>query len=251
MVSVSSEQPERASQPRMTLDVVLNLSRYHREHEKYYAQAPLQTAVKLHDASKVLKTLADRWAEVEPLDGQPRGRYVACEDLNEKAAIQSHGVLFMEEEGEPGELTTLKRDLGLIARDQASAGEWLDQAMTSSWETARALLPIRPLADVHGERHRIIANDWQAASLITLVGRLVSRAVELLEQLDFTPAAVREDLRGQRSYVGYLYSASELIDRAADLASEFAVLVHDNERRWRVFRARVATVVDTPSGPQA
>ena len=236
---------------RKLLDAVLNLTRYHREHEKYYAQAPLQTAVKLHDASKVLLTFADRWADVEPLEGTPQGRYVACEDLNEKAAIQSHGVLFMEGEGEPGELTTLKRDLELIAQDQANAGEWLDQAMTSSWEMARGLLPIRPLADVHGERHRIIANDWQAASLITLVGRLVRRAVELLEQVDFAPAAVREDLRGQRTYVGYLYSASELIDRAADLASEFAVLVHDNERRWRVFRARVATLVDAPAAPSS
>lgn len=160
----------------------------------------------------------------------------------------------MEGEGEPGELTTLKRDLESIARDQASAGEWLDRAMTSSWEAARGLLPIRPLADVHGERHGIIANDWQAASLITLVGRLVARAVELLEQLDFTPAAVRDDLRGRRTCVGYLYSASELIDRAADLASEFAVLVHDNERRWRVFRSRVATLVEAgraPARPEA
>ena len=42
---------------------------------------------------------------------------------------------------------------------------------------------------------------------------------------------------------GYLYSASELLDRAADLAAESAALVHDNERRWRVFRERVATIV--------
>ena len=34
-----------------------------------------------------------------------------------------------------------------------------------------------------------------------------------------------------------------MIDHAADLLSEFAGLVHDNERRWRVFRsARVEEV---------
>jgi hypothetical protein len=29
------------------------------------------------------------------------------------------------------------------------------------------------------------------------------------------------------------------MDRAADLSSEFAMLVHDNERRWRVSPKRV------------
>jgi len=50
------------------------------------------------------------------------------------------------------------------------------------------------------------------------------------------------DISGQRTFPEYLYSASELIDRAADLASEPATLVHDNERRWRVFQSRVEQV---------
>jgi len=53
---------------------------------------------------------------------------------------------------------------------------------------------------------------------------------------------VRADLAGQRSLPPYLYSASELLDRAADLAAESATLVHDNERRWRVFRERVESI---------
>ncbi len=36
----------------------------------------------------------------------------------------------------------------------------------------------------------------------------------------------------------YLYSASELLDRAVDLAVESASRVHDNERRWRIFSER-------------
>ena len=35
-----------------------------------------------------------------------------------------------------------------------------------------------------------------------------------------------------------LSSAAEMIDHVADLLSDFAGIVHDNERRWRVFRAR-------------
>jgi hypothetical protein len=36
---------------------------------------------------------------------------------------------------------------------------------------------------------------------------------------------------------------AEMISRAADLCCESSRLVHDNERRWRVFRQRVADVV--------
>jgi hypothetical protein len=36
-----------------------------------------------------------------------------------------------------------------------------------------------------------------------------------------------------------------MIDHAADLFSEFAGIVHDNERRWRVFRSRVEQIVAT------
>ena len=54
---------------------------------------------------------------------------------------------------------------------------------------------------------------------------------------------VRADLAGPRLLPGYLHSAAESLDRAADLAAESAVLVHDNERRWRTFRTRVAAIV--------
>ena len=72
---------------------------------------------------------------------------------------------------------------------------------------------------------------------------MIGRALEILERLEFSPQAVRADLSSeQRVFPGYLYSASELLDRAADLVSESAVLVHDNERRWRVFRGRVEEI---------
>lgn len=57
--------------------------------------------------------------------------------------------------------------------------------------------------------------------------------------LKFSPAALRADLGSQRNAPAYLFSASELLDRAADLLAESATLVRDNERRWRVFGARV------------
>ena len=57
-----------------------------------------------------------------------------------------------------------------------------------------------------------------------------------MKTIDVSPAAVRDDIAGPSNYPNYLLSASELLDRAADLASESAILVHDNERRWRAFR---------------
>ena len=232
------------------LEAILNLSRYHREHEKFYARAPLERAIELQRAARTLTTLADRWSAAAPGQATPAGvRFAGCEDLNEPAAIQSDGVLFMEGEGEPVELVRLKRDLGVIAEDYAATGAWLAEAMGASWSAA-ARLRHPGVADLLGERHRIIANDWQAAGLSTLVSRLARRAVNLLAPLDLTPEGVRADLAGPRLLPGYLYSAAELLDRAADLAAESAGLVHDNERRWRVFRARVAAIVAAGGPPE-
>ncbi len=246
MTGAQAERRSAEAGQAQLLEAVSNLSKYHREHEKFYARAPLQSAIELQQASQLLKTLADRWGLVEPHPPGAFGRYSACEDLNETASIQAHGVLFMEGEGEPVELSTLKRDLGATADDLAGAGEWLSAAMTASWEAAEALLVFPGLADVLGERHRIIANDWQAAHLASLAALLLRRALGILLRIDFSPSALREDLAAKRSVVPYLYSASELIDRAADLMSEFAVLVHDNERRWRVFRQRVEALAPQP-----
>jgi hypothetical protein len=113
---------------------------------------------------------------------------------------------------------------------------------------AAQLADIDGLADVLGERHRIIANDWLAADMTALSGRLLVRAADLLDRMDFSPVGLRADLAGPRLSAARLYSAAEIIDRAADLQAEGAGLVHDNERRWRVFRARVAEIVGT-SGP--
>jgi hypothetical protein len=226
------------SAPNPLFEAILNLARYHREHEKFYAHQPLAQAIQIQRASRVLKALANRWADVEPAGCGAPNPYAGCEDLNAPEAMEAAGVLFMEGEGEPAELERLKRDVAALAGDFESTGAWLAKAMEASWETGKALLPHPPLAGLLGERHRIIANDWQAAGISTLTGRLLRRALEVLEPLDLTPAGIRADLGAARSCPAYLYSASELLDRAADLTSESATLVHDNERRWRRASAR-------------
>jgi hypothetical protein len=234
---------ERAQGANPLLIAVLNLSKYHRDHEKFYSTSPREQAIVLQRHARTLQALADRWSVAEPAKRQALSPYEAAEDLNAPDAIQLDGVLFLEGEGRPAEITKLIRDLRTLADDAVATGEWLDTAMQASWTMAAALVPVDGLADVLGERHRIIANDWQAANMTTLAGRILQRAAEMLDGIDFTPAALRADLAGDRVTPARLYSIAEMIGHAADLSSDAAGAEHDSERRWRTFRSRVQDVV--------
>ena len=230
------------------LHAILNLSRFHREHEKFYASAPRQQAVLLQRHARTLCALADRWETATPAVRDVFSPFEGAEDLNDPAALQLDGVLFMEGEGEPAEIARIKRDLRSIGDEETATGEWLTGAMAASWEMAASLLGVAELAGLFGDRHRIIANDWQAAEMSLLAGRLLHRAADLLEVVEFTPAALRHDLASARVAPRLLHSASELISHAADLLSDSAGLVHDNEPRWRRFRACVQEVVSARDG---
>jgi hypothetical protein len=226
------------------MEAVGNLSRYHREHEKRYSAEPLEVALRLQRFSRTLKALAERWRTAEPTGHPAPSPFAGAPDLNDERAIEESGVLFMEGGGEPAEIGAMKAELEATAAASEQAGEWLAGAMEASWQVAEALLQRPEVADLLGERHRIIANDWEAAGIERLVSRLLSRSVAILERVAFTPAALRADLAGDREAVGYLFSAAELLDRAADLETRFAVLVHENERRWRIFNERVEGLGD-------
>jgi hypothetical protein len=148
----------------------------------------------------------------------------------------------MEGEGEPAEVTRIKSELQTIAASSEQSGSWLAAAMEASWGMAEALLAYPQLADLLGERHRIIGNNWQNACTARLVARYLRRAVAVMERVDFSPAALRKNLAGARSAPAYLYAAVELINHAADLAAASSVLTHENERRWRIFHERVEQI---------
>jgi hypothetical protein len=220
------------------LAVVKNLSRYHREHEKYYSEAALVDAVSLQRTARTLTALAERWASAEPAAEPAPSPYAGTPDLNDDRAIETSGVLFMEGEGEPVEISRIKAELEAVAASSEQAGSWLAAAMEASWSMAEALLAYPRLADLLGERHRIIGNNWQNACTAQLIARYLRRAVTVMERIDFSPAALREDLAGARTAAAYLYAAAELIGHAADLSAASSVLTHEDERRWRVFRER-------------
>jgi len=149
----------------------------------------------------------------------------------------------MEGTGEPAEITRMKADLGALAEACRSTGAWLTTAMDSSWSVIEHLVAYPAVADLLGDRHRIISNDWQCASLSSLAGRNIARALDVLARVEFTPAALRADLMADRVAPRYLFAASELIDHAADLLAQSSVITRDNERRWRVFHERIDEIV--------
>ena len=236
---------EHQDVPPQLLEAIENLSRFHREHEKFYSQAPLQSARELQAASRALQALADRWAEAEPSERPTPNPYAGADDINAPGLVAESGILFMEGEGEPAEIAQIKEEIEARAAGAEQTGEWLGQAMEQSWGIAGALVQFDDLIDLLGERHRIIAADWQAASMNALIARYLRRALEVLGQVDFTPAAIREDMAGPRRSPPYLYTAGELLDAAADLYARSATLVHENERRWRIFGDRVRSLRDS------
>jgi hypothetical protein len=221
------------------LAVMDNLARFHREHEQFYSQAPLRQAIELEATSRALKALATHWSTAAPAEHPAPVPFAGAEDLNPPGLVGSSGILFMEQDQEPAELAQLRRGAEQIAADCESTGAWLEQTMQQSWDAAGGLVQFAELADLIGERHRIVSNDWHAAELSRMAGRAIRRALDVLAAVDFAPPSVREDLAGPRRYPALLLSASELLDHAADLFAESATLVHENERRWRVFGARI------------
>lgn len=250
MVGTSrSDGPDEVRLDRPLLEAALNLSRSHREHEKFYSAQPLESAATVLRASKSFKALADRWAHVQVSDKPGQVPYSGCEDLNDQTAIELSGILFMEGAGEPAEITQTKDGLRSQAKVALETGVWLAEAMATSWDFAAALTPVVGLSDLLGERHRIISNNWLAAEMSQLVGRLLLRAVEILEAIAFSPSALRKDLSGERSTPSYLYSVAEMLDRAADLSVTSSTLTRDNERAWRLFHARVASLLADATEP--
>jgi S1-C subfamily serine protease len=83
------------------LAVAKNLSQYHREHEKYYSEAPLTDVISLQRAARTLIALAERWTSVVPAAAPAPSPFAGTPDLNDDRAIETSGVLFMEGGGEP------------------------------------------------------------------------------------------------------------------------------------------------------
>ena len=190
------------------------LAKSHRDHARYYASAPHERAAVLRQHADSLRALADQWSLP----------------------------------GTPPSLSTLRRSLWLIADEAAGNGAWLDAAMESSWDEAASLIELDEFADVLEVRHRIIANDWQAALLDGLAAKLLRRALDILESVDAIPTA-RRDPTSITASANRLRGAAAIIARAAELLDDAAALGAENERHWSVVRGRIRELAVTEDGP--
>ena len=91
--------------------------------------------------ARTLSALADRWSAVTAQPIEALNPYEGSPDLNDGVALQLDGVLFMEGEGEPTEVTRIKRDLRTMGDDSIETGSWLAAAMESTWDRRRSPSP--------------------------------------------------------------------------------------------------------------
>jgi hypothetical protein len=117
-----SRQHETAATDDELLASAKNLSRYHREDDKYYSEATLVDAISLQRSARSLIALAERWASVEPAAASTRSPFAGTPALNDDRAIVTSGVLFMEGEGEPAEITRIRSELETIAASIEQSG---------------------------------------------------------------------------------------------------------------------------------
>ena len=131
---------EHRDVPPQLLEAIENLSRFHRQHEEFYSQAPLQQAREVQAASRALKELAAQWSEAEPSEHPAPSPFAGAEDLNPPGLVGESGILFMEGEGEPAEIAQLKREVEALAAGCEQTGEWLADAMEQAWAVAGSLV---------------------------------------------------------------------------------------------------------------
>ena len=235
--------------PSLLLHTVENLADFHREYERFYAGAPDSRAGELQRHVGALHALADRWAHPRPLQVTVLHRPDA-EGSDDGSPVEIEGLFLPVGEGDAPELQRVAQDLRRLGAEWLATGQWMSDAMAAAWAAATALVEIGALVDLLADRHRIIANDWQAAATTTVAGHLLDRAAEILDRTDLTPAGVRAGLADGAQGPSLLYAAADLVTRAGELLVESTALVSDNEQRWRSFHDRVAGLLaEQPAVP--
>ena len=227
-------------------DVLANIAAYHREHERFYTQNQLAMAAELSREANRLKVVADVWlkpaaarhAQVDFDD--PRYQAAGCDDLNALSAIAGIGVLFMEGQGEPAEIRGLKAKLRGQAMAMQAAGQWLSEKMDAAWERERVVFTPE-LIDAAWPRYATIVTNWRGSRDMVLTGKLLQLAVECLEQIDFTPAAIRAD----REPAGkFLRTAGWVLDLASRVLARAAAHLGENDLHWTEYQDILARVRD-------
>lgn len=231
-----------------TIQGLLQVARFHQRHERYYAMEGLEVAARMRRDANALKALADRWADPgarrrSARSEDPKLHAAGSEDLNAEAAIASGGILFMEGENEPEEITALKKKLDDFARQHLALGSWLDDMMDRAWAREAALLrPETALAAYR--RHLVVTRTSLTARKLSIAGRLAAAAQTALCSQDFAPAAIRADLTQAADVVR---TAAWLLDASTAVLAEQAADIGFSDADWTAYIEELEALPKTTS----
>jgi hypothetical protein len=249
-VPIDRKTPAMGGPDKPAIDNLLKVARAHRQHERYYAMQGLEDAAALRRDANALKALAERW--LEPVDGvsgaidDPRFDAAGCPDLNAAAATANAGILFMEGEGEPSELTALKRKLSGVAGQHAAVSAWLLDMVDRAWEREAILLEPATATAAY-RRHMTVTRTSLAAGRLGVAARLVGAAHTALAAQDFRPPAIRADRRGAAELVR---TAAWLLDAATAVLAEQASQIGHSDADWTTYiEALEPLVAGSPAPP--
>lgn len=219
------------------IEGMLQVARFHRQHERYHSLSGLENAAALKRDSNALKVLADHWfrSADTPRTGidyqDPAFRAAGCEDLSDPTAVATTGILFMEGEGEPRELTQMKGKLWAISDSLGKVSGWLAEKMDAGWDREKQVLTSE-LAAAAQPRFMALTRTTLAGAKFGVAARLMDAALHALNTLDFRPEALRKDLRGA---AGVVRAASYLLDEAAALLAEQAAQLGLSDPDWTAY----------------
>lgn len=238
------------------LQAMLNICRYHRQHERYHTTESMNIAVELRRHSNAIKLLADKWSAgaTQSAAGDystPAMMAVGCDDLNDPAAITTTGVLFMEGESEPRELRIMKERLASLSAYFRRTGGWLAEKMEAGWEREAVLL-CREYADIAYPRHVALINTTLTGQCYDTAGRIIGAAHQALASIELTPRALRDDRQGAAQV---LRTAAWLMDEAAAALAKRAAENGLVDRAWTQTMAGLQQRIDditaaSPAGPE-
>ena len=204
---------------------------------------PLDGASKIHALSGSLAVLAEHWAGAHADAKTWNHLLPRCIDVEQAGPQAESDVLRLRATAMCAEIQRIRLRTRSLVEDFQKIGEWLARAAGSTWDAGKTVRRALSLASTLGESHRVIAKDWLAADMNSLVAWLLRRALKLLDRIEMSAEAIVADLVDARVYGDILQSAAEILDHAAAIANESELFVQDFDRRWRSFRDRIATVV--------
>ncbi len=211
------------------------------------AHWPKDGAAKIQTGARAVRTFAGIWAGTGS-SASPPAALASCVDLEQPARAYPGHAPLPHLPSLAARIQAQKLALRALADDFATVSAWLARAAGSGWEAAKAVRQSLGLALALGEGQRLITKDWLAADMNALIAAMLRRSLNLLDRLELTSSAIEADLAGPRTYGRLLRRAAELLDRAATLACDAALLVGEFDQRWRAIRQQVAQAVAPGAG---